>query len=76
MDDATLNTIQRVLAAYGSQRDDINDSDLDDEQHLSLTVSLTLGDIRRARMMVSLNGKNPADFPIRRSTSARGTTEN
>lgn len=65
MDYATLNVVQRVLAAYGSQRDDINDSDLDDEQPLSLNVSLTLGDIRRIRMMVILQGKNPADFPVR-----------
>jgi len=65
MDSSTLNVMQRVLAAYGSQRDDINDSDLDDEQPLALTVHLTLGDIRRSRMMVSMNGNYPADFPVR-----------
>ena len=65
MDEATLNVVQRVLAAYGSQRDNINDSDLDDEQPLSLQVYLSLGDIRRARMMVRLQGKNPADFRVR-----------
>lgn len=65
MDHATLNVVQRVLAAYGSQRDSINDSDLDDEQPLSLQVRLTLGDIRRIRMMVRLQGKNPADFRVR-----------
>jgi hypothetical protein len=64
MDIETLNVAQRVLAAYGSQRDDINDSDLDDEQPLSLNVYLTLGDIRRLRMMVILQGKRPADFPV------------
>ncbi len=65
MDYATLNVVQRVLAAYGSQRDDINDSDLDDEQPLSLNVCLTLGDIRKMRMMVRMQGKNPADFRVR-----------
>lgn len=70
MDSATLNVIQRVLAAYGSQRDDINDSDLDDEQPLLLTIHLTLGDIRRARMMVSINGHYPADFCVRAVTPA------
>ncbi len=33
MDSSTLNIIQRVLAAYGSQRDDINDSDCGDDEH-------------------------------------------
>lgn len=65
MDDATLNVIQRVLAAYGSQRDDINDSDLDDEQPIGLHIHLSLGDIRRIRMMVRMQGKNPADFRVR-----------
>jgi hypothetical protein len=65
MDDATLNVIQRVLAAYGSQRDNISDSDLDDEQPIGLHVYLSLGDIRRVRMMVRLQGKNPADFRVR-----------
>ena len=65
MDASTLNVIQRVLAAYGSQRDHINDSDLDDQQPISLQVHLSLGDIRRIRMMVRLHGKNPADFRVR-----------
>jgi hypothetical protein len=76
MDSATLNVIQRVLAAYGSQRDDINDSDLDDEQPLKLTVYLTLGDIRRARMMVIMNGHNPADFRAARTSSVRSPLQN
>jgi hypothetical protein len=66
MDNASLNIVQRILAAYGSQRDDINDSDLDDEQPIGLHIYLSLGDIRRLRMMVILQGKNPADFRVRR----------
>jgi len=61
----TLNTLQRVLAAYGSQRDDIGDSDLDNEQPISLNVYLTLGDIRKARRAVMQAGHRPADFTTR-----------
>ncbi len=57
--------MQRVLAAYGSQRDDIGDSDLDNMQPISLSVSLHLGDVRRARQYVQKHGMRPADFPIR-----------
>lgn len=62
---AAVNVLQRVLAAYGSQRDDINDSDLDNEQPISLSVYLSLGDIRLARRFVSHEGAYPADFRVR-----------
>lgn len=58
------DTLQRILAAYGSQRDDIGDSDLDDEQPITLSVSLMLGHIRAARHTVREAGMRPADFPI------------
>lgn len=57
-----VTVIQKVLAAYGSQRDDINDSDLDNEQPISLNVRLTLGEIRNARLAVIRAGIRPADF--------------
>lgn len=57
-----VNVLQKVLAAYGSQRDPINDSDLDNEQPITLTVYMTLGDLRRMRMAVIGAGHRPADF--------------
>jgi hypothetical protein len=59
-----INVVQRVLAAYGSQRDRIEDSDLDDEQPITLNIYLTLGDIRMARRFVAALGGNPADFQV------------
>jgi hypothetical protein len=58
----TLQVIQKVLAAYGSQRDKINDSDLDDEQPIALNVYLTLGEVRAGRTAVIQSGARPADF--------------
>jgi hypothetical protein len=40
---------QKVMAAYNAADRHIPDSDLDDEQPLTLDVHLTLGDIRRTR---------------------------
>lgn len=57
-----MNALHKVLAAYGNQRDPINDSDLDDEQPISLSVHMTLGELRRARMAVIQAGHRPADF--------------
>lgn len=62
---AAVNALQRVLAAYGSQRDDINDSDLDNEQPISLHAHLSLGDIRLVRRFVSHEGAYPADFRVK-----------
>jgi hypothetical protein len=64
--------LQKVLAAYGSQRDPINDSDLDNEQPISLTVYCTLGELRRARMAVIGAGHRPADFPTRPTDDVKG----
>lgn len=58
----SMGLFQKVLAAYGSQRDKINDSDLDDEQPISLTIRMTLGDVKRIRMAVLEAGLRPADF--------------
>ena len=58
----TVAVLQKVLAAYGSQRDPINDSDLDNEQPISLQVYLTLGEVRRVRQSVIAAGHRPADF--------------
>lgn len=41
-----------VLAAFEAQRDPIPDSDLDDEQPISLNVRLTLGDVRKMRRVL------------------------
>jgi hypothetical protein len=60
-----VDLLQRVLAAYGSQHDHIGDSDLDDEQPISLTVSCRLGDVRKARNFVRVQGIRPADFSTR-----------
>ena len=48
-----------VLDAYRAQRDDLPDSDLDDEQPLSLTVRVTLGDIRKARNWAATTRRMP-----------------
>ena len=47
-----LPTYRKILAAYDEQRSPINDSDLDNEQPITLTIRLTLGDVRRFRNMV------------------------
>lgn len=60
-----MTVIQKVLAAYGNQRDKINDSDLDNEQPISLTVYLTLGELRNARRAAIFAGHRPADFSTR-----------
>lgn len=65
-----VEVLQKVLAAYGSQRDPINDSDLDNEQPITLTVYLNLGELRRARMAVIGAGHRPADF----DTKPRGAS--
>jgi hypothetical protein len=57
-----INVLQKVLAAYGNQRDQINDSDLDDAQPISLSVHMTLGDLRKVRQSVIQAGVRPADF--------------
>lgn len=62
---AAVGTLQRVLAAFAAKRDDINDADLDDAQPVTLTVYLTMGDIRWARRFVRHEGGTPADFKIR-----------
>ena len=43
-------------------RGDCRDSDLDNEQPVTLSVHLTLGDIRWARRFVLNEGARPADF--------------
>jgi hypothetical protein len=43
---------RKLIAAYDEQRDAIPDSDLDNEQPITLTVHLTIGDIRLARQVV------------------------
>lgn len=60
---AAVAALQRVLAAYGNQGCPIGDSDLDNEQPITLSVHLTLGDIRWARRFVIHEGARPADFP-------------
>jgi hypothetical protein len=47
------NADEALLAAYREQRDRIADSDLDDDQPITLTVDLTLGDIRAIRRVGS-----------------------
>jgi hypothetical protein len=44
-----LKLAQQVMIAYEAADRHIPDSDLDDEQPLTLDVRLTLGDIRRVR---------------------------
>lgn len=65
----SVAVLQKVLAAYGSQRDPINDSDLDNEQPIALHVYLTLGEIRKMRQAVIAAGFRPADFDTRPHTS-------
>ena len=43
-----------VLAAYDKADRHIPDSDLDDEQPLTLSVPMTLGDIRRLRRTLAM----------------------
>jgi len=59
--DEACGAMNRVLAAYGSQRDKINDSDLDAEQPITLTVYLTLGHVSAMRNMVRHEGHIPAE---------------
>lgn len=44
-------TIDKLVAAFEAQRDPIADSDLDDEQPVTISVSLTLGEWRKFRRM-------------------------
>lgn len=60
--------LQKVLAAYGSQRNQISDSDLDNEQPISLSVYLTLGEVRQVRQAVIRAGHRPADFDTKPRT--------
>lgn len=48
----SLSILHRVLAAYANDRDEIPDSDLDNEQPITLQLRCTLGDIRNARTAV------------------------
>ena len=43
------SVLDRLVANYESQRDQISDSDLDNEQPIAITFRGTLGDIRTAR---------------------------
>lgn len=45
---------QLILNAYRLADRDIPDSDLDDEQPISLNVRMTLGDVRRIRRNVAM----------------------
>lgn len=48
-DDLELTRLREIVAAaFTEQRDPIPDSDLDNEQPISLTIRLTLGDARKA----------------------------
>ena len=50
---AALENIARlVVASYNSTDRHIPDSDLDDEQPLTLDVRMTLGDVRRVRRLL------------------------
>jgi hypothetical protein len=42
-------TTDKLVAAFKEQRDPIADSDLDDEQPVTLSVTLTLGEWRKLR---------------------------
>lgn len=41
--------MMQILLAFEQQRDEISDSDLDDEQPISLRIQTRLGFIRKAR---------------------------
>jgi hypothetical protein len=45
----SVSVLQRLVANYDTDRDHIGDSDLDNEQPISITFRGTLGDIRNAR---------------------------
>lgn len=45
----SIAALQRLLANYDTDRDHINDADLDNEQPIAITFRGTLGDIRNAR---------------------------
>ena len=45
----SVAVLRKVVAAYEAQRDQISDSDLDDEQPITLKIDLTLGDVRKMR---------------------------
>jgi hypothetical protein len=49
---AQYKILQAVQKAYIEQRDPIPDSDLDDEQPVTLSVRLTLGMLRRLSSIV------------------------
>lgn len=50
--EAACETLLReVLEAFKLQRDDIGDSDLDNEQPVSLHLSTSLGTLRKVRML-------------------------
>ena len=42
-------TTDKLVAAFNAQRDPIADSDLDDEQPVTISVTLTLGEWRKFR---------------------------
>jgi hypothetical protein len=44
-------TTDKLVAAFKEQRDPIADSDLDDEQPVSIRVTLTLGEWRKFQRM-------------------------
>lgn len=49
-----VDAARKLLVAYDASDRDIPDSDLDDEQPLSLYVRLTLGDIRALRRALAM----------------------
>ena len=49
-----ISVLQRLIANYESQRDQIGDSDLDREQPININFRGNLGDIRNARSAVGI----------------------
>lgn len=49
-----LTLEKQLLAAYDASDRNIPDSDLDDEQPISITIRTTLGDVRSARRRIAM----------------------
>lgn len=49
----SIAILQRLIANYQTDRDEINDSDLDNEQPITIHFRGTLNDIRNARMALA-----------------------
>lgn len=47
-----FNLTAAILRAFNEQRDPIPDSDLDNEQPVTLSVTFNLGDLRKLRAIV------------------------